>query len=335
MLRILLQKLALMIPTLVGIILITFLFIRLLPGDPVLLLSGERGISDERRAELLTKFGLDKPIAEQFITYLGQVVSGDFGTSISTHLPVTSEFLALFPATAELGIAALLIAIIFGIPLGIISAVKKGKSLDHVLMSTSLVGYSMPIFWWGLLMIVFFAGKLGIFPISGRISTLYYFDSVTGFFLIDSILSGEEGAFLSVLHHLALPAIVLSTIPLVVIARQTRSAIIEVLEETYILAAKSRSYSNFRVLAVHALRNAMIIIVTIIGLQTGLLVAGAILTETIFSWPGVGKWLVNSIYRRDYPAVQGGLFFIAIIVMCINLVVDFTYTIINPKLRAN
>ena len=333
MLRVLSTKILLTIPTLVGIVLISFIFIRALPGDPVLLLSGERGISDERRAELLAKLGLDQPWYIQFIDYVGKVLKGDFGDSIATHRPVVTEFFDLFPATVELGLTGLFLAVLIGIPLGVLSALKKGTIVDHSLMSISLVGYSMPIFWWGLLCIVFFAGFLGWFPVSGRISVEYYIPAVTGFMLIDSLITDEPGAFISVIRHLALPSFVLSTVPLVVIARQTRSAIVEVLEENYILAAKAKGFSAFRVLFIHALRNAMIIIITVVGLQTGLIITGAILTETIFSWPGIGKWMVYSIYRRDYPAVQGGLFFIASFVMIINLLVDFTYTMINPRLR--
>jgi dipeptide transport system permease protein len=200
-------------------------------------------------------------------------------------------------------------------------------------MAGALTGYSMPIFWWGLLLIILFSGILGWTPVSGRISFIYYFEPVTGFMLIDSLLSGQQGAFGSALKHLILPSIVLGTIPLAVIARQTRSAMLEVLGEDYIRTARAKGLPPSRVVGLHALRNAMIPVITVIGLQVGVLFAGAILTETIFSWPGIGKWMVDSIFRRDYPSVQGGLLLIAVIIMIVNLVVDLMYGLINPRIR--
>jgi len=200
-------------------------------------------------------------------------------------------------------------------------------------MSTALIGYSMPIFWWALLLIIVFSGMLGWTPVSGRISLLYYFDNTTGFMLIDSLLSGQKGAFGSAVHHLILPTIVLGTIPLAVIARQTRSAMLEVLSEDYVRTARAKGLSPLRINGLHALRNALIPVVTVIGLSVGTLLAGAILTETIFSWPGIGKWMVDSIFRRDYPVVQGGLLLIALMVMIVNLGVDVLYGLINPRIR--
>ena len=191
----------------------------------------------------------------------------------------------------------------------------------------------MPIFWWGLLLIIFFSGVLGWTPVSGRISLMYFFPPVTGFMLIDSLLSGQEGAFASALSHLILPSVVLATIPLAVIARQTRSAMLEVMGEDYVRTARAKGLPTRRVIGVHALRNAMIPVITTIGLQIGVLMAGAILTETIFSWPGIGKWMIDSISRRDYPVVQSGLLLIAAIVMIVNLIVDLTYGLINPRIR--
>jgi dipeptide transport system permease protein len=227
----------------------------------------------------------------------------------------------------------MIFAIVLGIPAGILAATKRGSWIDQSVMGTALVGYSMPIFWWGLLLIILFSGILGWTPVSGRISLLYYFPSYTGFMLIDSLLSGQKGAFTSALSHLILPTIVLGTIPLAVVARQTRSAMLEVLGEDYIRTAKAKGMSTVRVVGLHALRNALIPVVTTIGLQTGHLLAGAILTETIFSWPGVGKWMVDSIFRRDYPSVQGGLLLIATMVMMVNLFVDVLYGLINPRIR--
>jgi dipeptide transport system permease protein len=200
-------------------------------------------------------------------------------------------------------------------------------------MSTALVGYSMPIFWWALLLIIVVSGWLGWTPVSGRMSLMFYFDTPTGFMLIDSLLSGQKGAFGAAISHLILPTIVLGTIPLAVIARQTRSAMLEVLGEDYIRTARAKGLAPARINGVHALRNALIPVITVIGLSVGTLLAGAILTETIFSWPGIGKWMVDSIFRRDYPVVQGGLLLIAVMVMIVNLTVDMLYGFINPKIR--
>ena len=327
------KKLGVIIPTFFGVTLVAFIFIRLLPGDPVMLMAGERGMSEERHAMLMAKMGYDKPIIVQYGYYLVDLAHGDFGTSIITKKPVLEEFGALFPATVELSVCAMLLAILLGLPAGMIAATKRGSAFDHTVMTSALAGYSMPIFWWGLLLIIFFSGILGWTPVSGRISLLYYFEPVTGFMLIDSFLSGQEGAFRSAVSHLILPSIVLATIPLAVIARQTRSAMLEVLSEDYVRTAKAKGLGPHRVIGFHALRNALIPVITVIGLQVGVLFAGAILTETIFSWPGIGKWMVDSIFRRDYSSVQGGLLLIAAIVMFVNLTVDLLYGLINPQIR--
>lgn len=322
-----------LIPTFIGITIVSFGFVRVLPGDPVLLMAGERGLSDERYAALLKEFGYDRPIYVQYLEYLGDLMRGDLGNSLVTKRPVIEEFFTLFPATVELSIIAIIIAIMVGIPAGIIAATKRGSFLDQTLMGTALVGYSMPIFWWGLLLIIVFSGWLQWTPVSGRISLIYFFPQVTGFMLIDSLLSGQKGAFTSAVQHLILPSIVLATIPLAVIARQTRSAMLEVLGEDYVRTARAKGLSNRRVVGIHALRNAMIPVITVIGLSVGTLLAGAILTETIFSWPGIGKWMLDSISRRDYPVVQSGLLLIAVVVMIVNLLVDMTYGLINPRIR--
>lgn len=329
------KKLLVVLPTFFGVTLVAFVFIRTLPGDPIMLMAGERGMSPERHAQLMAEMGFDKPVLVQYGLYLKQLAGGDFGTSIITKQPVLKEFGALFPATVELSLCAILIAVFFGLPAGMIAATRRGSIFDHSVMAGALTGYSMPIFWWGLLLIIFFSGILGWTPVSGRISLMYFFEPVTGFMLIDSLLSGQQGAFASAASHLILPAIVLGTIPLAVIARQTRSAMLEVLSEDYVRTARAKGLGPARVIGLHALRNAMIPVITVIGLQIGVLFAGAILTETIFSWPGIGKWMVDSIFRRDYPAVQGGLLLIAAIVMLVNLVVDLLYGLINPQIRHN
>ncbi|WP_019646728.1 ABC transporter permease subunit [Novispirillum itersonii] len=277
--------------------------------------------------------GLDKPLWQQYTLYLYHAIQGDLGLSIVTKKPVIEEFLTLFPATIELTLCAMLFAVTIGLPAGIWAAVKRGTAVDHSVMAVSLTGYSMPIFWWGLLLIIFCSVTLGITPVSGRLSAEYWIDPTTGFMLIDTLLSEEEGAFADALHHLVLPAIVLGTIPLAVIARMTRSSMLEVLREDYVRTARAKGLSPLRVIGVHALRNALIPVITVIGLQLGTMLAGAILTETIFSWPGIGRWLIQSIARRDYPSVQGGILLVASVIITVNLLVDVLYGIINPRIR--
>jgi dipeptide transport system permease protein len=333
MLRFIFTRLSLIIPTFFGMTLLAFFLIRMVPGDPIETLAGERGIDAERHALLLKEYGLDRPVIVQYGIYIGKVLQGDLGKSIITQAPVLSEFSALFPATIELALCAIIFALLIGIPAGIIAAVKRNSILDHGVMGVSLAGYSMPIFWWGLLLILLFSVHLDLTPVSGRIAVQYFFEPVTGFMLIDSLLSGEKGAFMSTVSHLILPTIVLGTNPLAVIARMTRSAMLEVMGEDYIRTARAKGLSSFRVVAVHALRNALIPVITVIGLQVGVLFTGAILTETIFSWPGVGKWLIEAISRRDYPVLQGGMLLLGAVVMAVNLLVDLTYGIINPRIR--
>ncbi len=333
MFRFILTRVSLIIPTFIGVTLLTFALIRLVPGDPIELLVGERGINPERHAQLRADLGLDKPLLVQYGIYIGNVLQGDLGRSIVTKQPVLTEFLNLFPATIEISVCAILFALIVGIPVGILAAVKRGSVFDYASMGVSLTGYSMPIFWWALLLILLFSVKLGWTPVSGRISVLYFIEPVTGFMLIDSLLLNEKGAFASAVKHLLLPSIALGTIPLAVIARMTRSSMLEVLSEDYIRTARAKGLSPIRVVTIHALRNALIPVVTVIGLAVGVLFAGAILTETIFAWPGVGKWLVESVRRRDYPVLQGGVLLVATTVMIVNLIVDVLYGLINPRIR--
>ena len=333
MFRFVLTRLGLVVPTFLGIVLLTFVLIRLVPGDPVEVRVGERGISPERHAELLHEMGLDRPLYVQFFDYVGGVLQGDLGTSVVTHKPVMEEFLTLFPATVELAIFALIFSTMIGLPVGVIAAVRRGSIFDHTVMGASLTGYSMPIFWWGLLLILFFSVNLEWTPVAKRLSDDYFVDEVTGFMLIDTLLSDEKGSFLNALHHLILPTIVLGTVPLAVTARMTRSAMLEVLGEDYIRTARAKGLGVYRIVAVHALRNALIPVVTVIGLQVGTLMGGAILTESVFSWPGIGKWLLESIGRRDYEALQGGVLVIAALVMATNLAVDLLYGLLNPRIR--
>jgi dipeptide transport system permease protein len=333
MLAFILRRAALIVPTFIGVTLLAFALIHLIPGDPVENLSGERGMDPARRARLLHEFGLDRSLPRQYFEYVGNVVKGDLGTSLTTHEPVFAEFLTLFPATIELAFFAMLFAVCIGLPAGIVAALKRNTVADYAVMGVSLTGYSMPIFWWALLLILFFSVHLGWTPVAGRIAVEFDVPAATGFMLIDALRSGEPGAFRSALSHLILPAIALGTIPLAVIARMTRSAMLEVLREDYMRTARAKGLPYWRVVLVHALRNALIPVITVIGLQVGLLLSGAILTETIFSWPGVGNWLVHGVQSRDYPVVQGGILLIATIVITVNLLVDVSYGVINPRIR--
>lgn len=328
------RRLSVLIPTFLGVTVMAFGLIRIVPGDPVLLMLGERGASPEAYAEMKAKLGLDKPILTQYLHYVGSAFQGDFGTSVVSRRPVMEEFKARFPATLELGCLALVLAVLVGIPVGILAAVKRNTFLDYSVIGASLIGYSMPIFWWGLILILLFSVQLGWTPVSGRIGVAYDIVPVTGFLLVDVWLSGEGWpAFVDALRHLVLPAVALGTIPLATVARMTRSSLLEVLGEDYIRTAEAKGLSSFRVVWIHALRNALIPIVTVIGLLLGTIVTGAILTETIFSWPGIGKWLVASVTSRDYPVIQGGIFLIAAMIVVINMAVDVVYAIINPRIR--
>lgn len=311
-----------------------FLLIRLIPGDPVLLMLGERGGSPDAVAELRSNLGLDLPLYQQYGHFLWNALRGELGQSIVSNRPVWAEFIGRFPATVELSALALLWSVLLGIPLGVIAALKRRRFADYSLMSVALVGYSMPIFWWGLMLIMFFSVQLGWTPVSGRISAAVDVEPWSGFMLVDTIVRGAgwEG-FKSALAHLILPALVLGTIPFAAIARMTRSSLLEVLREDYVRTAKAKGLAFFQIVFVHALKNALLPVVTVIGLMLGTMLTGAVLTETLFSWPGVGRWLVASVLARDYPVLQGGVLLIASLIVAVNIAVDFTYTWLNPRLR--
>jgi dipeptide transport system permease protein len=333
MLRFALRRLALVIPTFIGITVLAFALIHLVPGDPIEILIGERNLDPVMHAQALHRLGLDLPLPIQYLHYLINAATGDLGRSVVTNQGVTEEFLTRFPATVELSFTALMFAVTIGLPIGIAAALKRGTAVDHGVMGAALTGYSMPIFWWGLLLIMFFSVRLGWTPVSGRIDINFDVTPVTGFMLIDAWVSGQPGAFRSAASHLILPAIVLGTIPLAVISRMTRSAMLEVLREDFIRTARAKGLPPWRIIVIHALRNALIPVITVIGLQVGTLLAGAVLTETLFSWPGVGKWLIDAIGRRDYPVVQGGILLIATLVIIVNLIVDLLYGVVNPRIR--
>ena len=337
MLKLLLKKLAALLPTLLGVTLVAFALIRLIPGDPIEIMVGERRLDPAAHAALMQQMGLDQPLPVQYMRYVGQLLKGDLGNSIVTREPVVDEFKVLFPATIELAGTALLLALVVGLALGITAALKRGSFFDQAVMTVATVGNSMPVFWWGLILIMFFSVGLQWTPVSGRVGIEFDVPFVTGFMLIDSALAnlnGEEpGAFVSALLHLVLPAVVLGTIPMAVIARMTRSSMLEVLREDYMRTARAKGLSPARVVVVHGLRNALIPVITVLGLQVGSLLGGAVLTETIFSWPGIGKWLIDAIGRRDYPVVQAGILISALIFIAVNLVVDLLYGVVNPRLR--
>lgn len=315
---------------------VSFTIIRLIPGDPVINLLGERGATAERMAELKHYYGLDQPILKQFSIFVGNAIQGDFGESTVSHQPVISEFRVLLPATVELAFFALLWASVVGLCLGILAAMKRNSIWDYGAVTISTIGFAMPIFWWALLGIFFFSVQLQWLPVSGRIDVEYDIPFKTGFFLIDTWFS-EAGfaAFRSAVVHLILPAFILGTIPLALITRITRSAFIDVEKEDYIRTARAKGLSHFKIIFKHILKNAMPQVVTAIGLSLGQLLTGAIITETLFSWPGLGRWLIKSIEARDYPVVQAGVFYSMCVIAITNILVDMLVEKLNPKMRAS
>ncbi|MXR35635.1 ABC transporter permease subunit [Craterilacuibacter sinensis] len=334
-----LRRLGLLIPTFFGITLLTFGLIRMIPGDPVEVMMGERSLDPQMHAEALHRLGLDKPLYAQYFDYLGNLFQGNLGESLVTRESVWTEFTTLFPATLELALCAMLFACVLGLLAGVLAAIKRGSLFDHGVMGLALTGFSMPIFWWGLVLIMFFSVTLGWTPVSGRLDLMFDIPPDTGFMLIDAWRAEaadpeyNAGAFKDALMHLILPSIVLGTIPLAVIARMTRSSMLEVMQEDYVRTARAKGLSPARVIFVHTLRNALIPVLTVMGLQVGVLMGGAVLTETIFSWPGIGKWLIDAIGRRDYPIVQNGILIVATLVILTNFVVDILYGIANPRIR--
>lgn len=332
MFRFILKRILMVLPTFIAITLLTFALVHLLPGDPIEIRMGERGLSPEVHQQMMNQLGLDRPLYEQYFSYVNGILHGDLGKSFRNNEPVLKEFSTLFPATIELSFFALLWSLICGTILGVIAAVKKDSWISHIVTSVSLTGYSMPIFWWGLILIIYVAPVLGL-PNSGRLPPEVWIDTDTGFMLIDTWRSGEPGAFLAAVKSLILPAIVLGTIPLAIVTRMTRSSMLEVLGEDYIRTAKAKGLNTTRIVIVHALRNALIPVVTVVGLIVGQLLSGAVLTETIFSWPGIGKWVIDAINARDYPVLQGSVLIIATIIILVNLAVDLFYGIVNPRIR--
>ncbi|GAB4382346.1 MAG: ABC transporter permease [Elainellaceae cyanobacterium] len=332
MLRYIAKRLLDLLPVILGITLLVFLFLQLIPGNPAVVLLGPRATPAQIDA-LQEQLGLNQPLPLQYLAFLGKLLRFDLGRSIISGIPITQEIARRWTATFELSVAAMIVAMLLGIPAGIIAAVRKNGWLDNIAMSASLLGVSMPVYWLGLLLIYLFAVNLGWLPPSGRISVSTTLQPITGFYVLDSILRFDFAALGDVLAHLILPAITVGTIPLAIIARITRSAMLEVLSQDYIRTARAKGVLERWVVMKHALKNALLPVVTIIGLQFGTLLSGAILTETIFSWPGIGSWIYEGILARDYPVVQGGVVFVAIVFVLINLLVDLSYAFLDPRIQ--
>ena len=332
--RYIIKRLFNLIPVLLGITLLVFAFLHLIPGDPATVLAGERATPEQVEA-LRERLGLNQPLPGQYLAFLSNLIRLNFGISIMSGVPVAEEIKLRWPATFELSVASMLIAIVIGIPAGVLAAVRKNSAVDNVTMSGSLIGVSMPVYWLGLLLIYLFAVNLHWLPPSGRISVDagFSFKPITGFYVLDALLQLDMKALKDVLEHLILPAVTLSTIPLAIIARITRGAMLEVLSQDYIRTARAKGLLERWVIFKHALKNALLPVVTIIGLQFGALLGGAILTETIFSWPGIGLWIYEGILARDYPVVQGGVVFVAVAFVLINLLVDLSYAFLDPRIQ--
>jgi peptide/nickel transport system permease protein len=326
------KRLLQIIPVLLGVTLIAFALIHLAPGDPVRTMLGQHATQQEIN-EIRTKYGLDQPLYIQYFIWLGDVLQGDLGKSILSRENVSTEIASRFPNTIELAIAAMLFATVVGVIAGIISATKQYSIADYSVMGIALFGISMPVFWLGIMLMMIFGVFLGWLPIGGRIDLLIPFHRVTGFMILDSIITGNGAALISVLRHLILPSIALGTIPMAIIARTTRSSMLEVLRQDFIRTERAKGLSEIKVIYKHAIRNAMVPVVTVIGLNFGLLLSGAILTETVFSWPGVGRLVVDAVYARDYPLVIGCILVFALVFVIVNLITDILYTYIDPRIH--
>jgi peptide/nickel transport system permease protein len=319
------------VPVILGITLITFLFLRA-TGDPCAAILGEH-YTEKRCAEIRARYELDQPLVRQYAAYLGRLVRGDLGESILTKRAVLTELKRVFPATVELALAAMLIAVTVGVPLGLLAAARHNSSADLGAMVLAMLGVSMPVFWLGLMLAYVLGYRLDLFPISGRLGTDVVLARITGLNLVDSIITANWLAMRSTLHHLVLPAIALSTIPAALIARVTRSSMLDVLSQDYVRTARAKGLDERHVVLRHALANALLPVVTVIGLQTGFLLSGAVLTETIFAWPGMGRWVIQAIPSNDVPVVQGGVLVFALVFVMVNLVVDISYAFLDPRIR--
>ena len=320
------------IPVLLGVSVLVFGFIHLIPGDPAVTMLGERA-TPEKGAKIRARLGLDRPLWEQYVRYVGRVIRGDLGVSIVRGDPVLTDLLRRFPATVELATAAIVVAVGLGIPIGVASAVWRNSVVDSLARLGALIGVSMPIFWLGVMLAWFFGVTLRVLPTGFRLDTGAAFVPWTNFVIVDAALQGNWRVLVDALRHLILPTLALATIPLAIVARMTRASMLEVLSREFIRTAEAKGLSQRAVILRHALRNALLPIVTVVGLQIGHLLAGAILTETIFSWPGIGLWVYESLEARDYAIVQGTSLFIAVIVVVVNLTTDLLYAVVDPRIR--
>jgi len=304
-------------------------------GDPVIVILGERKSDPKLIQELTERLGLDRPLAVQYLVFLRNAATFDFGRSYKTNELVSTDIINHFPATCELTVVAMIFAVIVGIAAGVIASTRRGSVFDYTSMVGALVGVSMPIFWLGMILVIIFASWLDILPISGRISDMIFppLPRKTGFYILDSIISGRFDALINSLRHLILPAITLGTVPLAIIARMTRSSLLEVMNQDYIRTGKAKGLSEKSLVLKHALKNAIIPVITVIGLEFGYLLGGAVLTESIFSWPGLGRWLFTAFGNKDVIQVQGGVLFVAILFMLVNLIVDVSYAYFDPRIR--
>lgn len=321
-----------LIPVLLGISLLIFGITRAVPGDPATILLGQRA-SEEARERLRQDLGLDQPLPLQYFSFVSRALQGDLGRSIYSRIPVRESLLLRFPATLELALSAMLFSLLVGIPAGVLAALRRGSLVDTGIMFVALAGVSFPVFWLAIIFIYIFAVNLGVLPPSGRLSQALSFQPVTGLYVLDGLLRGRPEVSWNALRHLVLPALALSTIPTAIVVRMTRSAMLEVLSQDYIRTASAKGIARFRVVNKHALRNALLPVVTVVGLSFGSLLSGAILTETVFSWPGVGRWIYDAISARDYPIIQGGVIFVAFIFVIVNLIVDLSYALIDPRIQ--
>ena len=326
------KRILMLVPVLLGASILAFLLIHLAPGDPARTMAGEHA-NEKTLEKIRAKYGLDKPLHIQYLVWLKQVVQGDFGKSIASNELVTREILDRFPNTVELTLCAMIIAIIVGTAAGILSASKQYSAVDYATMGVALFGVSMPVFWLGIVLLMIFGVFLRWLPIGGRINVMIPFSRVTGFYILDSLITLNFRALWSVIKHLILPSVALATIPMATIARVTRSSMLEVLRQDFIRTERAKGLSERLVIYRHAVRNAMIPVITVIGLNVGLLLAGALLTETVFSWPGIGRYVVNAVGLRDYPVVQGCVIFFALIFVVVNLLADILYVYIDPRIK--
>lgn len=332
MLKYIFKRLVLLIPVILGVSILVFLVMHVFTTDPASIILGQHATA-EQVANLREELGLNKPLYLQYFDFIGGVFKGSLGNSLITKTSVTGEILARFPATIELALAAIIIASIVGVIIGVISAVKQNSLVDYLSMVGALLGVSMPIFWLGLMLIILFSVKLHWLPVSGRIQIGMEPAHVTGFYLLDSLITGNMAAFKSSLQHLILPAIALASYSTAIIARMTRSTMLEIVKQDYIRTARAKGLYERVVILKHALRNALIPITTVIGLQLGSLLGGAVLTETVFSWPGVGSYTIDAILKSDYPVVQGSVMILAVVFVLVNLIVDLLYAYLDPRIK--